>query len=516
MILRRLAPVLLALLLSAPLRAQSVSGHFVDQAGAPVPSARVMLRDESGRTVHSALTDANGRFSLRAPAAGRYVLRAERIGYAATTSGPLTLAAGAQVTHRLVGGGQRVVLDAVVVEGETRCALRPGVGEETAVVWGEVRKALDLVSANGQAPLDRFTVELFERELDPRSGRLSVDNRRRVQGVAHKPFVAVPAERLAQTGFIERDTAGVLYAAPDAEVLLSERFLEDHCFRLRTEGAPAPGLIGLAFEPVRGRRVPDVQGVLWLDRASAELRQMEFEYTRPPVRGPRGVPGGKMEFQRLPGGRWITSNWVLRMPVEAGLADMYPAQGQRPRVVAIREVGGAVLPPGTPATPPATTTLAAAPAVPAGSGVAQVAVATDTVSAPASAPVAGMPSTLAAETRPAARTNTDRRRLIARDEVANTRVSTAFDLVQALRPQWLRARGSNSMRIVTRGDANWVADESPIIVYQDGRVLGPGVEMLRSIPHASIEQVEYFDAAEAQQRWGVGHPQGAIHVISKR
>ncbi len=512
MILRRLAPVLLALLLAAPLGAQAVSGHFVDQAGAPVPSARVMLRDESGRTVHSALTDASGRFSLRAPAAGRYVLRAERIGFATTTSGPLTLAAGEQATHRLVGGGQRVLLDAVVVEGATRCALRPGVSEETAVVWGEVRKALDLVSANGQAPLDPFTVELFEREVDPRSGRLSVDNRRRVEGVAHKPFVAVPTERLAQVGFIERDPSGMLYAAPDAEVLLSERFLEDHCFRLQTEGAPVPGLIGLAFEPVRGRRVPDVQGVLWLDRASAELRQMEFQYTRPPVRGPRGVPGGTMEFQRLPGGRWITSNWVVRMPVEAGLAEMYPAQGQRPRVVAIREVGGAVLPPGTPATPPATT-LAAAPA---DSGIAQVAVATDTASAPAAVAMDGMPSTLTAETRPAPRTNADRRRLIARDEVAETRVSTAFDLVQSLRPQWLRARGSNSLRIVTRGDANWVADESPIIVYQDGRVLGPGVELLRSIPHASIEQVEYFDAAEAQQRWGVGHPQGAIHVISKR
>lgn len=348
MILRRLAPVLLAVLLAAPLRAQAVSGHFVDQAGAPVPAARVMLRDESGRTVHSTLTDASGRFALRAPAAGRYVLRAERIGFAATTSEPLTLSAGAPVTHRLVGGGQRVLLDAVVVEGATRCALRPGVSEETAVVWGEVRKALDLVSANGQAPLDRFTVELFEREVDPRSGVLSVDTRRRVEGVAHKPFVAVPTERLARMGFIERDSAGVLYAAPDAEVLLSERFLEDHCFRLRTDDAPAPGLIGLAFEPVRGRRVPDVQGVLWLDRASAELRQMEFQYTRPPVRGPRGVPGGTMEFQRLPGGRWITRNWVVRMPVEAGLAEMYPAQEQRPRVVAIREVGGAVLPPRAP------------------------------------------------------------------------------------------------------------------------------------------------------------------------
>jgi hypothetical protein len=514
MTLRRILPVLLALLLAGPLRAQSVSGTFVDQGGAPIAAARVTLADEAGRTVHSALTDARGGFSLRAPGPGRFVLRAERIGYASTSSGPFTLSEGQQVTHRLVGGGQRVLLDAVVVEGQTRCARRAGVSEETAVVWGEVRKALDLVSANGEAPRDRFTVELFEREVDSRSGMLGMDKRRRVEGYAHKPFVAVSAERLSLVGFIERDSTGVQYAAPDAEVLLSDRFLEDHCFRLQTEGAPSPGLIGLAFEPMRGRFVPDVQGVLWLDRASAELRMMEFQYTRAPVRGPRGVPGGRMEFQRLPGGRWITSSWVVRMPVEAGFAEMYPAQEQRPHVVAIREVGGAVLPPGTPVT-----TLAAADSASAGAGaVAQVAVATDTISTPAAsadAPAA-VATVLEAQSRPAAPTATDRRRRIGREEVANTRVSTAFDLVQALRPQWLRARGSDALRIVTRADANWVADESPIIVYQDGRVLGPGVELLRSIPHTSIEHVEYFDAAEAQQRWGVGHPQGAIHVISKR
>lgn len=334
MIFRLLAAVLLALAVARPACAQSVSGRFVDADGSPVPAARVVLQDESGRAVHAALTDADGRFALRAPAPGRYVVRGERIGYVSSLGEPLVLGAGEQVTQRLVAAPRRVVLDAVVVTARSRCA--PGVGgsPETAAVWEEVRKMLDVVSAT-RDQLSEFAVELFERELDRSTEAVFLQHRRQVRGVARQPFVPVDPERLATVGFVERDgEAAFLYAAPDADVLLSDRFLEQHCFRLRLMDAPAPGLIGLAFEPVPGRRVPDVEGVLWVDRASAQLRLLEYGYTRAPMRGPRGVPGGRMEFARLPDGRWITSAWVIRMPVPMGR-----------EVFAIREVGGTVLPP---------------------------------------------------------------------------------------------------------------------------------------------------------------------------
>lgn len=343
MLPRIAAAAVLALLAAVPLRAQSVRGEFVDAAGAPVPSGRVLLQTESGRVVHSALTDDAGAFSLRAPRAGRYVVRGERIGYGATLSPPLELAADEQATYRLVASRERVLLDAIVVESRPRCAVRPGASEETAAVWGEVRKALDLVNEGaGEAQRGRFTVDLFEREVDTRTRAVNVLSTRTSAGLAHRPFVTLPPERLAREGFIIRDTSGMVYAAPDAEILLSDGFLDNHCFRLRTAGAPEPGLIGLAFEPVRGRRVPDVEGVLWLDRASAELRRMEFEYTRAPLRGDRGVPGGQVEFQRLPDGRWITSSWVVRMPVQAENPHSDPRLRRRPRIVAVREVGGAV------------------------------------------------------------------------------------------------------------------------------------------------------------------------------
>lgn len=342
MTLRTLAPLLLALAAALPARAQVVAGEFVDADGTPIASARVSLRDEAGATVRTALTDEAGRFLLRAPAAGRYRVRGERIGFELTETGPVELAEGARVEQRLVGDDQRVILETVSVEAGSRCGGRNATAE-TRVVWEEVRKALGMVSDTSRRAT--YSVERFDRELDPTSRAVRRESRRMEVGTSDKPFIPADLARLANHGYIEPQGDSLVYHAPDADVLLSEAFLEDHCFRLRTADAPAEGLIGLAFEPVRGRRVPDVEGVLWVDRASAELRQLEWSYTRAPIPGPRGssgIPGGQMEFRRLPDGRWITSAWVLRMPEEGRSTATAYGTGARRVVVAIKETGGSV------------------------------------------------------------------------------------------------------------------------------------------------------------------------------
>jgi hypothetical protein len=351
--------------------------------------------------------------------------------------------------------------------------------------------------------------------VDTGSGTVNADSRRRVEGMAHKPFVTVDPERLSASGFIERAGEGYVYAAPDADVLLSDRFLEEHCFRLRGSGAPAPGLIGLAFEPVRGRRVSDVEGVLWVDRASAELRLLEFEYTRAPIRGSRGVPGGRMEFQRLPDGRWITSSWVIRMPVEAAPRDVNALVPATRQVVAVREVGGTVQPAGALAQAPAPAAGRVSVALPAPAAADPAAPA---ASAPLTAQAQAETATIM-EAHPAAPRAGDRRRFISRAEVERTTVPSAFELIQSLRPQWFRARGNDGMRVGTvqtpRGTMQAIIDESPIVVYVDGRRWG-NLESLRSVTYGEVDHVEYYDAVEAQQRWGTGHPHGAIHVVTRR
>jgi carboxypeptidase family protein len=170
------------------------------------------------------------------------------------------------------------------------------------------------------------------------------------------PFRSIPAGRLAEQGYVQREGREFVYYAPDAEVLLSEPFLDGHCFRLE-RSAEKPGLLGLAFEPVRGRRLPDIKGVLWLDEKTAELKSLDFEYTRVEVRqdndrttwGARTETerlswGGRLEFDRMPDGVWFVRRFHIRMPMTATAGP--DAQNLRAQsavgLVAVKEDGAEV------------------------------------------------------------------------------------------------------------------------------------------------------------------------------
>jgi hypothetical protein len=93
------ASLFLALLLTAaisvPARAQTVEGRLVDDAtGAPVAQAQVAALDARGRVVRSAETGVDGGFTLVFPAAGRYAIRASRLGYQPVTTLEVAVAAG--------------------------------------------------------------------------------------------------------------------------------------------------------------------------------------------------------------------------------------------------------------------------------------------------------------------------------------------------------------------------------------------------------------------------------------
>jgi hypothetical protein len=308
------ALVLLALPAFAPaLAAQTVQGAFVDpSSGEPIAGARAVLRDAGGRDVAAAATGGDGSFVVRAPAAGTYVLRFERIGYGPTESEPLTLAAGETVQRRMVANARRIVLEGIVAQSRSRCTPRPGSGPGTATVWGEARKVLGSARESGESGGYRYTVRRFTRQLDAPGQTILRDSAATAQVTSGTPFMAVPLERLERRGYVEAAGRDFLFHAPDARVLLSDQFQERHCFSL-VDGEI--GLIGLAFEPVAADK-PDVRGTLWLDRATAELRRLEYAYTQVPGLGPEGnVAGGWMEFSRLPDGRWIVGRWTIRMPV---------------------------------------------------------------------------------------------------------------------------------------------------------------------------------------------------------
>ena len=80
----------------------------------------------------------------------------------------------------------------------------------------------------------------------------------------------------------------------------------------------------------------------------------------------------------------------------------------------------------------------------------------------------------------------------------------AYEAVRQARPNWLRTRGPNSINA-----------SNPIMVYVDGTRSG-GVEALQAIPVLAIERMRYFDATEAQARFGLNHTNGAIEVITRK
>ena len=80
------------------------------------------------------------------------------------------------------------------------------------------------------------------------------------------------------------DRSGATFYAPDAAALLADGFLDAHCLRTRLPaGSTSPALVGVAFEPHGTSHHSDIRGTLWLDRATHELRTLEFTYTALPA-----------------------------------------------------------------------------------------------------------------------------------------------------------------------------------------------------------------------------------------
>lgn len=279
----------------------------------------ITLVDAQGRLVQQVLTRESGLFELTAPAPGRYGLRADRIGYASTEAGPFRLAAGDTVA--LLDPPMTAAVEAVSLEGlearaDRRCRVRPEEGLAVTRVWEEARKALAAAAWTQDRGMYRYEMMGVKRELDREGRRVLSEDRTFHRGYRRAPFVALPADSLMLNGFAAFSANESVYRAPDAAVLLSDLFLDTHCFKLERDEDRAPGLVGLAFEPVPGRRVADVAGTLWLDPATAELQWLDFRYRNLDLPGTllSADPGGKVSFRALPNGTWIVHSWEIRMP----------------------------------------------------------------------------------------------------------------------------------------------------------------------------------------------------------
>ncbi|MGH7476922.1 MAG: carboxypeptidase regulatory-like domain-containing protein [Longimicrobiales bacterium] len=334
--LAAVASVILVILFPSVAPAQVVQGTVVviDEE-APVVGAVVELVDDAGTRWAATLSDEFGAYLLRAPAAGRYRVRVERIGVATTSSPLFDLGSTETVEQALRVALQPVSLEGISVTGESRCRLHADAPADVQQLWDQARKVLNAASLLTGVRMVSFRSVSWERDLHPRTGHVLAERVSPLTVVQDYPFKSLPEGKLLRDGFVVQQDDTTTYYAPDAHVLLSDAFLSNYCFR-SAEGEP--GLVGLAFEPVeRQRGVTGLGGVLWIDRATAELRRLEFEYLGLPRRGSRLELGGEIQFAKLDNGAWIVGRWNLRIPRYAIVDGMTTRD-----VARVREAGGEV------------------------------------------------------------------------------------------------------------------------------------------------------------------------------
>jgi hypothetical protein len=337
----------LCLLALAPLaaRSQTFRGVTVDGAGLPVSGVVVMLLDSASHVAARGITTGSGEFRLTAAHAGTYRLRTLRIGFRPTVSEPRSLGAGLEVSNRVVLSSIPVALDAVRTTAQSVCRAFADSAAATFAVWEQVHAALTAADVTASGRTIVATTLAYERTLENTPGRgteqVTKQSARVSTGYVARPWRELPADSLRRAGYVipQRDNT-VAYYAPGLDVLLSEGFVEDHCFRLTTDRA-SPGLVGIAFEPSpKRKRVAEIRGTMWVDRASAELRRLEFRYANVSPEEQEKA-GGDVEFKRLRDGTWLVSRWSIRMPVlEHDVRGSLGGFRSETRVVAMQVSGG--------------------------------------------------------------------------------------------------------------------------------------------------------------------------------
>lgn len=290
---------------------QELSGVVTLADGKSLAGAIVILTGARGEKLHGTLSADDGRYHLRAPGAGTYGLRVDLVGYRSTQVAPFELRANERVTRHLAVHLERVTLPSVAVTATTTCAVLAGDDGAAPRLWSEARKALEATRLAQDERRFPVTITRFERLLTLPDSSVQSSRSFTETGITRNPFVSLPPDSIERLGYRVRTGDRDVYYAPDARLLLSDEFVAAHCFSTRPGGSA--GTTGLAFRPHRATSRTDVEGVLWLDATSAELRSLEFRFTPAPTRG--AVAGGSVEFARLPSGFWGVSRWSVRIPV---------------------------------------------------------------------------------------------------------------------------------------------------------------------------------------------------------
>jgi Carboxypeptidase regulatory-like domain len=316
---------------------QTVQG-ITTQNDRPVPGVVVLLVDSLSKLAGRSLTTEQGEFRITAPRPGTYRLRTLRIGFRPVLSETFVLAAGAVEARRVALVGVPIQLEAMRVVDRSECRAFTDSGATVFSLWEQVRGALIAAQLTAEGRSIAATTITIDQVRDPASDRVVTQHAKLSSGYVSRPWRTIAPDSLHRLGYVATTRDGSIeYNAPGLDMLVSNVFVEDHCFRAVDGGRT--GQLGIAFEPTpeRKRGVAEIRGTLWVDRATSELKRLEFRYVNV-TSEQESFARGELGFVRLRGGGWAVDTWRIRMPVVEQV--VRPGHGAEPRVTAIQVAGG--------------------------------------------------------------------------------------------------------------------------------------------------------------------------------
>ena len=322
---------LAALIVPGLLGGQTVRGTVTERSSGAAGSGAVVvlerLAQDSVVERNAILAHADGSFIVRSTTAGTHRLSVRRIGSTPFQSELFLLAAGeerpfdVQLDQASPTGPSVAILSGIDVRRATPCRADKN-GSRIATLWSDARTALEATEISERDRLVQRTVVRFVREIDVPALTVRTEALTAFDSldVGEPPrFRSMPADSLSKVGYWRvKDATWTEFYGLDANALLSEAFVRDHCFSLVEGNDSRLGLVGLVFEPIRSRTgifsPPEVEGTIWLEGQTSALKLVEFDWTK--LDADRKLYGGEVHFARVATGPWFVSSWRLRMPQE--------------------------------------------------------------------------------------------------------------------------------------------------------------------------------------------------------
>jgi hypothetical protein len=343
--------------------AQTIRGRvFLPDSVTSAPGIVVIATGPGGVTAARALSTSTGDYLLQLKAPGTYDVRALRIGFRPAIVPGVVVGANATRVQNIVLSSLPVAIAGMDVRVSGDCTLKGRDGQTFLQLWEQARAALAAtqlweLSGSLDVHLIRVTGHIDAPAPYTDSAFATVDTATARESIVDRAFAATSPETVAVRGYVRtRPDGGIVYDMPNAETLLSDQFGGGHCFTIHKHDE-RKDWIGLGFTPRRTQDgIAGVRGVLWLERATAELRRLDFEYVNltvaeyqicdrkpyipitperlkevPPFTQPQpscqtsrndrsnrlGL-GGHADFVRLPSGEWIIASWMVRTPPDEG------------------------------------------------------------------------------------------------------------------------------------------------------------------------------------------------------